>query len=108
MPADEEPRGEIGENDDAEHDVERFRDVVGRQKRRRNDEQDGYDIERQPPVAKTDALGRRALVEAASAPSYGGERHGGIFTARAHYCKRWVAVMMKTKDLEACAGPRVI
>jgi hypothetical protein len=47
MPADEQPRGKIREDHGAKQHIERFGDVVGRKKRRRNDEKDGDDIERQ-------------------------------------------------------------
>src|SRR4029079_13030549 len=107
MPAGKEPRGKIGENDDTEHDVERFRDVVRRQERRGDDEQDGYDIEYQQPIAKADALRRRALIQVASAPSDRGERHGDIFTARARHCKWWLAATMKVKVKVPAACPEI-
>ena len=71
--AGEHPRGEIREDHDAEQDVQRFSYVIGRQERCGDDEQHRYDIERQQGVAETNALRRRALVEAADVPSQGGE-----------------------------------
>ena len=58
-------RGEVRKDHDAEKDVQRFGDVVGRQERRGDDEQDRYDVERQQGITEANALRRRALVKAA-------------------------------------------
>ena len=87
MPACKHPRGEIGENDDAEHDVEHFREVVRRQEGRRDDEQDGDDIEGQQPIAESDTFRRRAFIEASNEFLKRDSRHGAIFAARTHHCK---------------------
>ena len=61
-PADGDARGEVGEDRDAEHDIDPLDDVAARQERRRDDEQDGQKIEREQGIAEAMAVGRVELV----------------------------------------------
>jgi hypothetical protein len=53
-------------------DIERLGDLIRRQKRGNDDEQQRDDIERKQAVAEADAFRRRAFVQSADAPSHGG------------------------------------
>jgi hypothetical protein len=87
MPADQQPRGKIRENHDTEQHIECFGDIVRWEKRRRDDEQDGDDIECQQCIAEANALRRRAFVKVSNGLPECSKRHGAIFTARALHCK---------------------
>ena len=87
MPARQQPCRKIREDHDTEQDVQRFSEVVGRQERGGDDEQQRHDVERQQGIAETNALRRRALVKASDILLQARKRHSGIFTAHAHHCK---------------------
>ena len=79
MPADEQPCCEVGQDPDAEQDVERLGDLSGWQERGRDDEEYGNDIERQQGIAETDTARRSALVKLANTVFQGSQGHGDIY-----------------------------
>ena len=77
--ADVEARAKVGEDDEAEKDVQRLDQALARQERGQHDEQHGSQIERQQGIAKADGCRPVAIVQLVQPPMQGAVLVLGLF-----------------------------
>jgi hypothetical protein len=89
--ADEQPCGEVSQDQRAERDVDEIGDVGRGQERCRDDEQDRDDVEREQRVAEANTARRRSFIQRAQLALQMFQGHRVIFTLPATFSRASLA-----------------